>query len=183
MSPRPRLARADTAALGVGSATSPLPQPCTPHSTLPTARSWQHEHAAETYSKIHRWRPLSVSWLHPLTPVFARSLVTGLNVKYRNSSSRLISGNDRNCSYCSQENIFSDTRLPPPHRTNQTERSGGDLQRGVAFDINAGRRHIRPKFVRGYGHPLCGSCSPGSSISDIPPTFRRERPVSAYSTL
>ena len=30
-------------------------------------------------------------------------------MKYRNNSSRLISGNDRNCSYCSRENIFSDT--------------------------------------------------------------------------
>jgi hypothetical protein len=83
-----------------------------------------------------------------------------VNVKYRNSSSRLISGNDRNCSYCSWENIFSDTRPPPPHRTNQTERSGGDLQRSVAFDISAGRRHIRPKFLRGYGHPGRGGARP-----------------------
>jgi len=31
-------------------------------------------------------------------------------VKYRNNSSLLISGNDRSCSYCSRENIFSDTQ-------------------------------------------------------------------------
>src|SRR5712691_428819 len=40
----------------------------------------------------------------------------GVNVKYRNNSSLLISGNDRNCSYCSRENIFSDTQPPPPRR-------------------------------------------------------------------
>jgi hypothetical protein len=45
----------------------------------------------------------------------------GVNVKYRNNSSRLISGNDRSCSYCSRENIFSDTRPPSatPEQTRQ----------------------------------------------------------------
>jgi len=37
-------------------------------------------------------------------------------VKNRNNSSLRISGNDRNCSYCSRENIFSDTQPPPPRR-------------------------------------------------------------------
>jgi len=37
----------------------------------------------------------------------------GVNVKYRNNSSLLISGNDRSCSYCSRENIFSDTQPLP----------------------------------------------------------------------
>jgi hypothetical protein len=35
------------------------------------------------------------------------------DVKYRNNSSLLISGNGRSCSYCSRENIFSDTQPPP----------------------------------------------------------------------
>jgi len=45
----------------------------------------------------------------------------GVKVKYRNNSSRLISGNDRNCSYCSRENIFSDTRptSATPEQTRQ----------------------------------------------------------------
>jgi len=50
----------------------------------------------------------------------------GANVKYRISSSPVISGNDRNCSYCSWENIFSDTRATSDTPSNPDERSGSD---------------------------------------------------------
>jgi hypothetical protein len=78
----------------------------------------------------------------------------GVNVKYRINSSRLISGNDRNCSYCSRENIFSDN-AGHRHRagTNQAERSGSDLLPGGGSRLIAGQRHIRRILGCGYGDP------------------------------
>jgi GNAT superfamily N-acetyltransferase len=78
-------------------------------------------------------------------------------VKYLISSSLVISGNDRSCSSCSSENIFSDTSHPSA-RLVQTgsERCGIDHQltnQAFRLDISAGRSYIRPKLRQCYRDP------------------------------
>jgi hypothetical protein len=82
---------------------------------------------------------------------------SGVNVKYLISSSLVISGNDRSCSSCSSENIFSDTSHPSarPVETG-SERSGSDHQstnQALHLDIAAGRGYIRPKLRQRYRDP------------------------------
>ena len=75
-------------------------------------------------------------------------------MKYRNNSSRLISGNERNCSYCSRENIFSDTHTTSatPEQTRQNVAEVIYLPTAIP-PIAAGQRHIRWIFRQDYGDP------------------------------
>ena len=81
----------------------------------------------------------------------------GHGVKYRISSSLLISGNERSCSSWSWENIFSDKT--PPHARAEPNRNRTKPRRSATVSetfVIAGQWYIRWKFLQYYWDPCSG---------------------------
>jgi hypothetical protein len=111
-----------------------------------------------SHGNVHSWTSIpSRSAVPRPRPGSTNATSADVGVKNRINSSLLISGNDRSCSSCSSENIFSDKtppQRPVPEKPDQNVAAMiTNLHNAASSYITAGQRYIRWKFLHCYRDP------------------------------